>query len=150
MCALSRAPFKSAGADSRLEPRTAPQIRRSLDDARTGRRRILQPGAGSSRWEGRMDPAARTAIDAAEPVYDDMPPFSDADLERARAAAEVVRAGGDEASGVSPHDLAALSPDDAARLVEDLAAAGRTDALTMVVTATPPHRYPLTTLLRTA
>jgi hypothetical protein len=43
-----------------------------------------------------------------------------------------------------------LSPDDAGRLVADLAAAGRTDALVMVVTSTPPHRYPLATLLRAA
>ena len=50
---------------------------------------------------------------------------------------------------VSPHDLAALSPDEAGRLVADLAAAGRVDALVMVVTATPPHRYPIAALLRT-
>ena len=97
-----------------------------------------------------MDPTARAALEAAEPVYDDMPPFSDSDLDRARAAAQVLKGGGDEAQGVSPHDLAALSPDDAGMLVEELAAAGRTDALTMVVTATPPHRYPLATLLRAA
>jgi CHAT domain len=94
--------------------------------------------------------AARAAIEAVEPAYDEMPAFSDADLDRARTAAEVVRAGGDEASGIGPDDLVALSPDEAGRLAEDLASAGRMDALAMVVTATPPHRYPLTTLLRAA
>ena len=97
-----------------------------------------------------MDDATRAAIETAEPAYDDAPPFSDADLERALAAAEVLRAGGDDAAMVGPHDLAALAPDAAGRLVEDLAAAGRMDALAMVVTATPPQRYPVATLLRTA
>ena len=94
--------------------------------------------------------ATRAAIEAAEPVYDDAPPFSDADLERALAAADVLRAGGDGAAMVDPQELAALSPDEAGRLVADLADAGRVDALVMVVTATPPHRYPIATLLRMA
>lgn len=89
-------------------------------------------------------------IDAVEPVYESAPRFSDADLERARAAADVLRAGGDDAAIVGPHELAALSPDGAGRLVEDLTAAGRIDALTMVVTATAPHRYPVVALLRAA
>ena len=101
-----------------------------------------------------MDPAqltaTRAAIEAAEPVYDEAPPFSDADLERALAAADVLRAGGDGAAMVAPQELAALSPDEAGRLVADLAVAGRVDALVMVVTATPPHRYPIATLLRMA
>jgi len=87
---------------------------------------------------------------AAEPAYDAAPPFSDADLDRAVAAAAVLRAGGDDAAAVGPHELAAISPDEAGRLVADLAAAGRTDALVMVVSCTPPHRYPLATLLRAA
>ena len=90
------------------------------------------------------------AILAAEPAYDAAPPFSDTDGDRALAAADVLRAGGDDAALVGPHDLAAISPDEAGRLVADLAAAGRTDALVMVVTSTPPHRYPLATLLRAA
>ncbi len=101
-----------------------------------------------------MDPATRAAIEATiegpGPVYDEMPPFGDADLDRARTAARALVQGGDEAAAVGPHDLAALSPDDAGRLVEERAEAGRTDALAMVVTATPPHRYPLMTLLRAA
>jgi hypothetical protein len=96
-----------------------------------------------------MDDATRAAIEAAEPVYDDAPPFSDADLERAMAAAEELRRGAD-VWAVGPHALAALAPDEAGRLVEDLATAGRVDALAMVVTATPPHRYPIATLLREA
>ena len=83
-------------------------------------------------------------------MYDDAPSFSDADLDRALAAADVLRAGGDGAAMVSPQELAALSPDEAGRLVADLADAGRVDALVMVVTATPPHRYPIATLLRMA
>ena len=39
----------------------------------------------------------------------------------------MLRAGGDDAAMVGPHDLAALSPDEAGRLVEDLAAADRVD-----------------------
>jgi hypothetical protein len=100
-----------------------------------------------------MDPAQLTAIRAAienaEPVYDEAPSFSDADLDRANAAAEQLRSGA-EVWSVDPHELAALSPDDAGRLVEELAVAERVDALTMVVSATPPHRYPIGTLLRTA
>jgi hypothetical protein len=89
-------------------------------------------------------------IEAVDPVYDSAPPFSDADVERAQAAADVLRAGGDDAAMVGPRALAALSPDGAGGLVEDLAAARRVDALTMAVTATAPHRYPLVTLLRAA
>ena len=100
-----------------------------------------------------MDPtqltATRAAIEAAEPVYDDAPSFTDADLDRAVAAAEQLRSGA-ETWSVDPHELAALSPDDAGRLAEDLAVADRVDALAMVVSATPPHRYPIGTLLRAA
>lgn len=94
--------------------------------------------------------ATRAAIEAVEPRYADRPEFSDADLDRARASAELLRAGGDEVARVAPDDLVALSPDEAGLLVEDLASAGRMDALAMVVTATPPDRYPLATLLRAA
>ena len=97
-----------------------------------------------------MDDETWAWIEAVEPAYDAAPPFSDADLDRAQAAADVLRAGGDDAAVVGPHELAALSPDGAGRLVEDLAATGRVDALAMVVMATAPHRYPLVTLLRAA
>ena len=89
-----------------------------------------------------MDDATVTAA----PAYDDAPPFTDADRERALAAAEVLRAGGD----VGPDDLVALSPDEAGRLAADLAAAGHLDTLALVVSSTPPHRYPLAALLAVA
>ena len=89
-----------------------------------------------------MDDATVTAA----PAYDEAPPFTDADHERALAAAEVLRAGGD----VGPDDLVALSPDEAGRLAADLAAAGHLDTLALVVGSTPPHRYPLAALLTVA
>jgi len=89
-----------------------------------------------------MDDATVTAA----PAYDEAPPFTDADHERALAAAEVLRAGVD----VGPDDLAALSPDEAGRLAADLAAAGHLDTLALVVGSTPPHRYPLAALLTVA
>ena len=82
----------------------------------------------------------------AAPAYDDAPPFTDTDRERALAAADALRAGAD----VGPDDLVALSPDEAGRLVADLAAAGSLDALAVVVGSTPPHRYPLVALLTAA
>ncbi len=85
-----------------------------------------------------------------EPAYDDAPEFSDADLDRALAAADVLRAGGDEAGSVGLDDLVALSPDEAGRLAADLATAGRLDLLALVVSSTPPHRYPLAALLAAA
>jgi hypothetical protein len=97
-----------------------------------------------------MDEATRAAIEAAEPAYDAAPPFSDADLHRALAAADLLRAAGEDGELVDPHDLAAISPDEAGRLVADLAEVGHTTALVMVATSTPPHRYPLATLLRAA
>jgi len=97
-----------------------------------------------------MDDARWAWIEAVEPAYHSAPRFRDVDLERARAAADLLRAGGDDAATVGPQELAALSPDGAGRLVEDLAAAGRVEALTKVVTATAPHRYPIVTLLRSA
>ena len=92
-----------------------------------------------------MDDA--TAATAA-PAYDDAPPFTDADRERALAAAEVLRARWRGRSG--PDDLVALSPDEAGRLAADLAAAGHLDTLALVVSSTPPHRYPLAALLTAA
>src|SRR5688572_5805699 len=101
-----------------------------------------------------MDPGTSTAISAAalaaSPAYDDAPPFTDADRDRALAAAEVLREGGAETGSVGPDDLAALSPDEAGRLAADLAAAGHLDTLALVVSSTPPHRYPLAVLLAAA
>src|SRR3954453_8751871 len=143
MCALSRA---RCGHHTRAAVRPP-------DTSEVLVARIHRPRAGSSRWEGQMDETTtsvvRAAIEAAVPAYDDLPTPSDDDLERARRAADALRAGAEVAT-VDPRDLAALAPDEAGRLAEDLAAGGRTDALTMVVTSTPPHRYPLVTLLRAA
>lgn len=97
-----------------------------------------------------MDSTTMTAALALEPAYDAAPAFSDADLERGRAAADVLRAGGDEAGSIGPDDLVALSPDQAGRLAADLATAGRVDELALVVSSTPPHRYPLVALLAAA
>ena len=97
-----------------------------------------------------MDVEKWAWIEAVDPVCDSAPLFSDADVERAQAAADLLRAGGDAPAMIGPRELAALSPDGAGRLVQDLAAAGRADALKMVVTSTAPQRYPIVTLLRAA
>ena len=83
-------------------------------------------------------------------MYDDAPPFT-----RRRSASVrwppptcCVRRRG--AATSVPTTCAALSPDEAGRLVADLAAAGRLDALAWSSRSTPPHRYPLAALLRAA
>ncbi|MBF4763334.1 CHAT domain-containing protein [Nocardioides islandensis] len=96
-----------------------------------------------------MDEATRAAIEAVEPAIETAPAFSDDDLDRARAAAADLRAHGDD-SMVDPADLAALSPDEAGSLAQDLADSGQSVALEHVVEATSPQRYPLMALLRMA
>ncbi len=96
-----------------------------------------------------MDAATRAAIEAVEPAYDAAPDFSDADLDRAQAAAADLR-GGSEPWQVDQQALAALAPDDAGRLAQELVDADRFDALEMVLESTPPHRFPLVALMRYA
>ncbi len=96
-----------------------------------------------------MDEATRTAIEAVEPAYDAAPDFSDDDLDRAREAAAALRAGS-EPWQVDQRALAALAPDDAGRLAEELVDADRFEALEMVLESTPPHRFPLVALMRYA
>ena len=89
------------------------------------------------------------AADAPLLAYADAPDWSDRDLDHALASSELMRtrvlAAGD--GTVSPADLAALPPDDAAELVSSLMSAGDHDSLAWVLRATAPHRYPVAEML---
>ncbi|MEZ5093659.1 hypothetical protein [Nocardioides sp.] len=78
--------------------------------------------------------------------YAPEPDFSDAQADRARAAAAALARGSDAAVD----DLAALSPDAAAAVVTGLVSAARYDVLARVAVAVPPQRLPVPLLVRTA
>jgi hypothetical protein len=115
------------------------------DDARTAIEQAV------ARWPDNARTKLLEAIDAieaVEPGCEEAALFSDADLDRAMAAADVVRRGGPDAERVGRYDLAALSPDAAGQLVSDLVKDGRMDAVTWVVAGVPPQRLPAGVLLR--
>ncbi len=109
--------------------------------------RIDRPGrallGGRARWTTRHGLRSRRPSRCTTPRHRSATPTSSAPRRQPTCS----RAGGDYAAMVGANELAALSPDGAGRLVGDLAVAGRVDALTMVVIATAPHRYPVVTLL---
>ena len=95
--------------------------------------------------------AAVASIEAVGQVpYDEPPVYSDDVLDLARTYADALRRGEADDDVSHLNDLPALSPDEAALLVTDLAASGRVKELCRTVHFTQPHRYPVAVLLRTA
>ena len=89
---------------------------------------------------GRTGVRRRAAVHGRRPrACRSRPPALDACCPRERTPTLASRRG----STTWDPTTCALSPDEAGRLAADLAAAGRLDALALVVSSTPPHRYPL-------
>src|SRR4051794_41725787 len=109
------------------------------DDARPAIERAVArwPDEARSRLLDAVD-----AIEAVAPGYDAVPPYSDADLDRAMAAADVVRRGGPDAAAIGPDDLAALSPDAAGQPLSDPGQDRPLDAPTLGVRAGAPPPPP--------
>ena len=115
------------------------------DDARTA---IAQAVAGWPAPERDRLLAAVDKLAAGTPTYADPPEFSDAARDAARAVADRLRAGEDDPPGRAA--VAALTPDDAGRLMEDLVAAGRVPLLAQALRNLDPRRMPAGRVLEAA
>ena len=120
----------------------------SSDDARTAIEAAVATWPDDVR--ARLLAAVESIVAVEKIQYDDPPSYSDEVLARARTYADALRRGEAADDVTLLNDLPALSPDEAGRLVSDLAAAGRVKELCWTVHFTQPHRYPVAVLLRAA
>ena len=120
----------------------------SSDDARTAIEAAVATWPDDVR--ARLLAAVASIVAVDQVPYDDPPSYTDDVLARARTYADALRRGEAADDVTLLNDLPALSPDEAARLVSDLAASGRVKELCWTVRFTQPHRYPVAVLLRAA
>ncbi len=120
----------------------------SSDDARTAIEAAVATWPDDVRARLLEAVASIAAVD--QVPYDDPPSYTDDVLARARTYADALRRGEAVDDVAFLNDLPALSPDEAGKLVSDLAASGRIDELCWTLHFTQPHRYPVAVLLGVA